>query len=94
MALPHTRQAVARFLKLNDVTQQQVADAMRTDVIHVRNIIKGHTYPSLDELQMFSKICNGMPYQVMFDPEMLAYVDNWPPPRGRVPLDSNDEAAE
>ena len=82
VALPHKRQKVAGFLSLNRVTAQQAADAMGVPVSRVRAIIKGLTYPSPDELRMFSGLCNDMPYQVMFDKEMLAYVDNWPPPRG------------
>ncbi|WP_431221000.1 helix-turn-helix domain-containing protein [Leifsonia xyli] len=73
---------MAGFLNLNRVTAQQAAEAMGISLGRVQSIIKGVTYPSPDELRMFSGLCNDMPYQVMFEPEMLAYVDNWPPPRG------------
>lgn len=96
MALPHRRQKVARFLKLNDVSQQKAAEAMGSSVTHVRNVIKGHTYPTPDELRMFSKLCNDMPYQVMFDEEMYSYVDAGQdsPPPGRRPKGSDTEAGE
>lgn len=85
MALPHRRQQLAIFIKAWDLTVKKVAAQIDTDPIRLGNIVKGHAYPSPDEIEALSKVFDGLPIETMLDPEMLEYRHDWPPPRGVKP---------
>jgi transcriptional regulator with XRE-family HTH domain len=83
VALPHRRQRnFARFIPYHELTRHQVATRLGISKIRLNNIINGDTYPTPEELDNIEQLFGGMPAQVLFDPEMLEYRHDWPPPSG------------
>jgi transcriptional regulator with XRE-family HTH domain len=82
VALPKRRQQLAKFIYNEDLTRTEVAAAIGVKRNRLANLIKGRTYPTPDECRALSRLFNNMPYQALFDAEMLEYFDSWPPPRG------------
>ena len=54
-------------------------------------MINGDTYPAPDELDKIERLFGGMPAEVLFDPELLEYRNNWPPPRGFIKKNTDAE---
>ncbi|KZE89095.1 helix-turn-helix domain-containing protein [Microbacterium sp. TNHR37B] len=81
MALPHRRQQLAKFIPFHDLTLQQVAAALRTDTVRVANLTKGHTYPTPDEIEALERLF-GLPVDVLFEPDLLVFRDDWPESQG------------
>lgn len=82
MALPHHQQALGKWIfRYRGLTAAEVADKIGIKYSRLSNIIKGHTYPTPEEIDALEALI-GMPAEVLFDPEMLAYRESWPPPRG------------
>lgn len=82
MGLPRRRQQLAREMHYRDLSYQDVADALGITTNRVANLCKGGTYPSPEECWALQRLFGTLPYQALFDEEMLEYFDNWPPPRG------------
>lgn len=85
MALPHRRQQLANFTAVYGLTHAQLAEAIGVTPNEVTNLVKGVRYPSPRELEAISKVFNGLPVEVFFEPELLKYRDHvgvWPP-KGR-----------
>lgn len=86
MALPHRRQQLAKFIPFHDLTPTLVAKALGTDSTRIKNLCRGGAYPSPDEIVALEKLF-GLPVEVLFEPEMLAYRNGpWPAPRGGAAL--------
>ena len=81
MALPHRRQQLARFILFHELTGEKVAFALGCSVTRVRNLSQGHVYASPDEIAALERLF-GLPVEVLLEPDLLIYRENWPPPRG------------
>lgn len=82
--LPRRRQQLARLIKSRDLTRVAVAHMLGMPINRLNNLCNGSVFPHPDELKAFESFF-GLPAQTMFEPDMLAYRDAWPPKRGARP---------
>lgn len=91
MALPHRRQAFAKYLKFYDIDHDTAASALGTNRARIRNLCWGQTYPRADEIEAILRLFGGsLPIEIYFDPEMLVYRDHV----GPIPRGGNARAAD
>ncbi|PVE67915.1 helix-turn-helix domain-containing protein [Microbacterium testaceum] len=81
MALPKTRQMVTEIALDRGLTRAQIAAATGIAVSAYSNHAKGRRHVSPDEAKAYEAFF-GLPIQTLFDDDVLAYVNDWPPRRG------------
>jgi hypothetical protein len=69
---------IAYHIKIRDLTWKQVASALDIDAIRFGNLLRGITYPTPNELERVEAYFS-LPAEVLFDPGMLQWRENWPP---------------
>lgn len=67
------------------MTANSVAKVLETDPSRIYNLCRGGTFPKPHELDALENLF-GLPAEVLFEPAMLEYRNNWPPPRGAYAL--------